>query len=185
MTTRIAAILSLPIADRGKDIQVGRLSVPRSGRETTESSSHVRRLESSTLATTLAKGREFSRERRHVQALGERELYVSFRAFLSRRARKTESNSTAPSRISDTTIIVSIHAAGSASISSIPASTSSFHYYAKRDTRDENRSPLRKYFILFIFLLRVQYECFFYIVIMHSSNGMETGSLKNNKDKKV
>lgn len=61
--------------------QVGRLSVPRSGRETTESSSHVRRLESSALATTLAKGREFSRERRRAQALSES---VSF-TFLSPR----------------------------------------------------------------------------------------------------
>lgn len=34
-------------------------------------------------ATMLAKGREFSRERRHIQTLGERELYVSFPAFLS------------------------------------------------------------------------------------------------------
>lgn len=44
------------------------------------------------LATTLAKGRKFSRE--SIQTLGERELYLSFLRPSSRRDRKTESDNT-------------------------------------------------------------------------------------------
>lgn len=63
---RDGEVLSLPIADRGKDILYRYRPLSGSqdtSRETTESPSHVRRLESSVLATMLGKGREFSRAR--------------------------------------------------------------------------------------------------------------------------
>lgn len=97
-----------------------------------------------------------NRERRCIQTLGERELYVSFPAFLSRRGRKTESNSTAPSRTILTPQSSSLFTPRVPRVSSIPATISSFRRCAMRDTRDENRFPLRKYFITIYLPLHIK-----------------------------
>jgi len=112
-TTRIAAVLSLPITDQGKDMYRSGFSRSQgSVKETTESPSHVRRLESPVLCHH-AKGREFSRERQYSDPRRACALRFFPPVHLCGAAREKDGErqlAVANSRTFDTTIIVAIHA---------------------------------------------------------------------------
>lgn len=181
LTTRIVAILSLPIADRSYRIYTGRalLGPKRSSQETTgivESRETAGVL--CALPPCLPKV-ESSTGRGSIIRLSES---VSFTFLSSRffRGARERRRTTRLRREPLTLQLSSLFTPRVPRVSSIPASTYSFRHRAMRDTRDENRSPLRKYFTTIC--LPLQYECFF-MQSCSSSNGLETGSLKHNKDK--